>query len=103
MIDLTNIVQVMPITYLLSHWEISNITNPLKQGIPIYIIPGIVLDNDDENWLKFGFSIPCAVLENHGECALVLFRTVGASKEVLFSEFWVKTQHLDDSLFCPTT
>lgn len=103
MIDLTNVVQVMPITYSLSCWEISDITNPLKKGTPIYIIPGIALDNDDENWLRFGFSIPCTVLENYGECALVLFRTVGASEEVLFSEFWVKTQHLDDTLFCSTT
>jgi hypothetical protein len=71
------------------------------KGTTIYTIPSVKLDDDNDQWFQFGFSVAHKVLESYCDYALVLFKTVQVRENVRFPKFWVNTQLLDDSFILP--
>jgi hypothetical protein len=94
------VVEVSPI-HSTSRWEVTHVSGLLTKGATIYTIPLVELDDNDDQWFQFGFSVAHKVLESHGDYALVLFETVQVGEEVRFPKFWVNTQLLDDSFIPP--
>lgn len=97
---LCSVVEVSPI-HSTTCWEVTHVYGLLTKGTTVYTIPSIELDDDDDQWFQFGFSVARKVLESHGDCALVLFETVQVGEEVRFPKFWVNTQLLNDSFIPP--
>jgi hypothetical protein len=93
---LCSVAEVSPINRSMS-WEVTHVSGLLTEGAAIYTIPTVELDDDDEQWFQFGFSMARKVLDSHGDHALVLFETVQAGEEATFPEFWVATHLLDES------
>jgi hypothetical protein len=96
--SLHSIVEVSPVDFSTS-WEVTRASEPLVKGVAVYALPTVELDEDDAEWLHFGFCMAREILEDYGECALVLFELEQEGEEVLFLKFWVNSQLLDGSFF----
>jgi hypothetical protein len=87
MIDYHHIIEVAPLNNTHMHWEITNTNVLIAKGTAIYILPLIRLDDDDDQWFKFGYCVVQQVLEDYGKYTLVLFEGIQHNGEALFSVF----------------
>jgi hypothetical protein len=57
MIDYHHIIEVAPLDNTRTHWEITNTDVLIAKGTAVYVLPLIELDDDDDQWFKFGYCI----------------------------------------------